>query len=130
MPQITLEYTANIEQAVNFSSLFSSMHQILSELGGVRIQNCKSRAICRDRYLIGDGAEQHAFVHVNVLLVAGRSQEWIQRVGSALLEALEDAFAASKQSLDLQITVNFSDMIREHYFKYPAGTLTPLEDLK
>ncbi len=130
MPQITLEYTANIEQAVNFSSLFSSMHQILSELGGVRIQNCKSRAICQDRYLIGDGAEQHAFVHVDVMLVAGRSQEWIQRLGNALLAALEETFAASKQNLELQITVNFSDVIRERYFKYPAGTLTPLEELK
>ncbi len=130
MPQITLEYTSNITQAIDFNQLFSELHRILSDIGGVRIENCKSRAVRRDNYLVGDGAISGAFVHVELSLVKGRSAEWIDRIGSLTLEKLEAAYDDSKNSLDLQITLHFSDLDRERYFKYPSGTLTPSEQMK
>lgn len=129
MPQITLEYTSNVSQSIDFNKLFSDLHQILSDVGGIRIKNCKSRAVRRDDYLIGDGTPNGAFVHVELMLVKGRSSEWVTKIGNLLLEKLEAAYNESKVLLDLQITVHFSDLDRDRYFKYPSGTLTPLEEI-
>lgn len=129
MPQFTLEYTSNITQPIDFQALFANFHGILSEQGGVRIKNCKSRAVRRDEFRIGAGEANGAFVHVDLLLAEGRSQDWMQRIGGALLAALEAMFEPSKQILDLQITLYIRDLRRERYFKYPAGTLTPLAEL-
>ncbi len=129
MPQITLEYTSNIKQKIDFRDLFADLHKILSDVGGIRIKNCKSRAVCRDEYLIGDGSPDGAFVHVDLMLVKGRSDEWIKKIGDLILERLETAYGESKASLNLQITVHFSDLDRQRYFKFPAGTLTPIEEI-
>ncbi|MDH3692003.1 MAG: hypothetical protein OEU36_21395 [Gammaproteobacteria bacterium] len=129
MPHITLEYSSNITQTVNFEDLFSDFHRTLAEVGGVRINNCKSRGIRRDVFLVGEGDPKAAFVHVDVLLVEGRSQQWMQRVGQPMLQSVEQAFEESKRNLQLQITVHFRDLKRERYFKYPSGTLTPVEEL-
>ena len=110
--------------------MFANLHGILAQVGGVHIENCKSRALAHDTFYIGDGDAQRAFVHLEVLLVEGRSPRWIEHVGTELLECLEQAFAASKRDFDLQITVNFVDLVRQRYFKYPAGTLTPLDELE
>lgn len=130
MPQITLEYTSNISQHLDFQALFSDLHRILSETGGVRINNCKSRAVSREVFLIGSGETGGAFVHVDVLLVEGRSPRWIERIGGLMLESLERAFEESKRTMQLQITIHFRDLKRERYFKYPEGTLTPIEQLE
>ena len=130
MPQITLEYTSNINQSIDFKKLISDLHQILSEVGGIRIKNCKSRAVCRNNYFVGDGSSTGAFVHVDLMLVKGRSAEWVEKIGNLVLEKLEAAYSESKDVLDLQITIHFSDLDRERYFKFPSGTLTPMEEIK
>ncbi len=123
MPQLTLEYTANIRQPIESDVLFAQLHNILATTGGIRTDNCKSRAIRLDDFFIGDGNDEHAFIHLSVRFLEGRSPEVIRQVGEQSLEILQTKFLPTNAELKLQITVEIGDIQGQRYFKYPAGTL-------
>jgi len=125
MPQITLEYTDNVRDTVDFDLLFMKLHEILSEVAGIRIGNCKSRAVKLSDYLVGAGDADAAFVHLEVAILEGRSLETRQEMGRRMLEALRGAYAGTLAELALQITVEVRDLQKALYFKIPEGTLTP-----
>jgi len=122
MPHLTLEYTENVQPEVAFDDLFARLHQVLVNVGAIAIGNCKSRARCLDIYYIGDGEPQHAFVHLVIRLIEGRSVELKRQIGRECLEVLEEFFTPSP-GLELQTTVEIQDIERTTYLKIPAGTL-------
>lgn len=126
MPQLTLEYTGNIDR-IDFTALFGALHDVLATLGGVRIQNCKSRAIRLAEFHIAEGAPEEAFVHLRASVLDGRTVEWRQHLGERLLEVLKTHYAPAAAHFRLQITVHMAEIERRSYFKWPEGTFTPLE---
>ena len=124
MPIITLEYTSNLPDRVDFTDLFSRIHRVLHETGGIRLDNCKSRARQVDEYYIGDGHPLNAFAQLTVRFVEGRSDEVKARIGERCLEILKQAYPVSVARLDVQITVEVGDIRLAGYFKYPEGTFT------
>jgi 5-carboxymethyl-2-hydroxymuconate isomerase len=124
MPHLELQYTSNIAQEINFSVLFAELHRILAEVGGINIENCKSRAIKLDDYAIGSSEPDNAFVHVNLKFLVGRSEVLKQKIGQDILNALRDAYAPSIDEHNLQITVQIQDIQHETYFKIPEGSFT------
>ena len=125
MPQLTLQYTDNIGAPVDFDLLFSQLHEVLSDVAGIKIDNCKSRAMRLSDFRVGRGEASGAFVHVDVAILAGRPLETREKIGRHMLEALRAAYARPLDELDLQITVEVRDLQKDLYFKIPEGTLTP-----
>ncbi len=123
MPHLTLEYSGNIKQQIRAHELFPKVHEVLVRLGPTKVEHCKSRAMRRDDYFIGDGGPRHAFVHLDVRLLSGRSLETKQGIGQQILKLLKGHFAPSLTELDLQITVEVRDIDRQVYFKIPEGTI-------
>lgn len=121
MPHIVLEYTDNISDKIHFEQVFSSLHSILHDLAGADLGSCKSRAIKLSHYFIGDGTEGHAFVHLDIKLLEGRSLVAKQQVGKAALALLEQHFQSADNTLNVQATVKISDMPIELYFKSQYG---------
>jgi 5-carboxymethyl-2-hydroxymuconate isomerase len=117
VPHLTLEYTANLAQDIPFSSLFSELHQVLSNVCGVHVANCKSRAVRHETYVIGQGEVENAFVHLTVQIMKGRSPELKGELGCALMEVLQRYYTASAAQHRLQITVEIRDLQRAAYFK-------------
>lgn len=125
MPHPVLEYSANIDCPPDLPVLFGRLHEVLAETGGIRRDNCKSRARPADPFLVGSGSESDAFVHLDIRLLQGRPSEVKQAIGQQLLNLLQNWFQHSSDRLRLQITVEIQDNRCESYFKYPAGILTP-----
>ena len=124
MPHLTLEYTSNVRQHVNLGELFSALHGVLAQVGGVSIENCKSRAVKHHDFYIGSGGSNKAFVHLGMTMLEGRPLALKQKVGENILRLLKDTYAASMVEHDLQITVEIRDIQRTTYFKVPEGTLS------
>ena len=126
MPHILLEYTSNIQEETDFKQLFTNIHHIIHTSGGVNIENCKSRAICHDKYFIGQGEAMNAFINLRVQLLEGRSIELKSQLGNELLGLLKRHYQSSMQQHNLQITIHVIDILRDSYFKHPKGTFTVL----
>ena len=117
MPQITLEYTGNITQPIEFRALFAELHQVLANTAGIHIANFKSRARCLDTYHIGEGEAVNAFVHLDFQLFEGRPVELKREIGERGLSVLKKHFARSLNDHNLQITFQVRDIQRQAYFK-------------
>ncbi|HSG80865.1 MAG TPA: 5-carboxymethyl-2-hydroxymuconate isomerase [Gemmatimonadota bacterium] len=120
MPHLTLEYTANLRPDDELDPLFARLHRVLAEVGGVEIGNCKSRAVERDRFFVGEGGAAAGFAHLEVRFLEGRSDELKGEIGRALLEVLRETFAVEQEAQALQISVEICDIRRATYFKFPA----------
>jgi 5-carboxymethyl-2-hydroxymuconate isomerase len=127
MPQITLEYTANIGQEVQSPELLGGIHERVAGVVGLPIENCKGRVVVRDEYHIGAGEGNKAFVHACVRILSGRAAETRRELGETILAFMKEYFLPSKSTLDIQITVEVQEIERDAYFKDPPGTLGPTE---
>ena len=126
MPQIIIEYSSNIQDVNDFKQLFTDIHHVINTTGGANIENCKSRAINHNEYLIGRGEAMNAFIHLEVKWLEGRSTELKSQLGNELLDLLKKHYHSSMQQHNLQITVHVIDILRSSYFKHPEETFTVL----
>ncbi len=122
MPHIILEYSANLSALPDFRVLFDDIHQALNRIGGIKIENCKSRARVAEHCYIGDGNPDNAFIHLDIEFVKGRSVEVKQAIGRECL-GLVKRYYHLQLSDALQITVKIDDIALDFYFKDPAGSL-------
>ncbi len=125
MPHLTLEYTSNLRHRCPEPALLLGLHRVLESAAGVRIGNCKSRWREVDRWTVGDGKGESAFVHLDIRLLEGRSEAERRAVGTAALEILRDHFLPAPDGVDVQITVEVREIRKALYFKHPPGTLAP-----
>lgn len=119
MPQLTLEYSCNIIDDVNFNSLLKKLHEVVSEEGNINITNFKSRVVKHENFLVGAGNQADAFVHVEFKLLEGRSEELKSKIGNLILDTIKKYYPQSVEKLDLQITVELLDIKKSDYYKYP-----------
>ncbi|MGI9318240.1 MAG: 5-carboxymethyl-2-hydroxymuconate Delta-isomerase [bacterium] len=124
MPQITLEYSKNCQHNGNFYPLFKAIHNVLQDTGGILMSNCKSRAKMLSHFYIADGDPAHAFVHLEIRFIEGRSDDIRQSIGRHCIALLKDFFQESVDNNKMQITVEIADIKRRDYSKFPHGTLT------
>ena len=120
MPQSTLEYTANITQAVDWRALFAEIHQTLVEIIETSITSCKSRVRCCDTFIVGDGTPEHAFVYLNVHVLNGRDKAVRIQLSQALMAILKRYFAPSLESLQCQLSVNVVEIDSDIYSRHSA----------
>jgi 5-carboxymethyl-2-hydroxymuconate isomerase len=123
MPHLTLEYTANLQDRAPTPELLTSVHRVLERLGGIKIENCKSRWRKVEDWTVGEGQAPSAFVHLDLRFLEGRSEETKRAIGAATLEVLRAHFQPPDPEADLQITVEVQDIRSVVYFKHPPGTL-------
>lgn len=101
MPQITLEYTNNIE---NFDAVatLTALNEALFATGNfANAQDIKARATPIDTFVVGANMAQQAFVHLKIAIVAGRAIEVRKQLADIGLETLQKAL--SKQSVQVQL---------------------------
>lgn len=108
MPQLTLEYTDNLDFAVQ--PLLAHLHSELVATGAINLKGLKSRAVRHTEYRIADGNPEYAFVHVNLLIREGRPFEVQQNVARRVMAVLEDTFCDRFESSYLSLTVDIKEM--------------------
>lgn len=123
MPHLTLEYSSNLNEEINYQELFHQLHQVLNEVGNISLGNFKSRAIRREQFVVGHGNIEDAFVHLEMRLLEGKSATLKEVLGQECMLILKEYFKVQLTEFALQITVDIVDMPRDNYFKFPEGTL-------
>jgi 5-carboxymethyl-2-hydroxymuconate isomerase len=120
MPHLTLQYTDNISQIIDFDDLFSTCHRLLNEIGNIDIKNCKSRAIELNTFYISEGNPHEGFVHLEVKFLEGRSAQIKNQIGETLLHHLIERYKISSSQQPIQLTVEILDITKENYYKFKS----------
>ena len=107
MPHLSLEYSANLENAADLNALCKLLNKTLYETQLFELGALRVRAFCADAFAIADGLPQNMFLDASLRIGAGRSADEKKRVGEALLATLTDFFsiqlAAPYFALSLEI---------------------------
>ena len=124
MPHIRIEYSANIEEAVDMGSLCEALRAEAAAIDAFELPGVRVRAFRADHAAAADGNPAHGFVHLSVRLREGRTQEVkaaaIERVFGALRDFMAPAMADRPIALSAEIrdleaaTSPKSGNIREH----------------
>src|SRR3989344_2612812 len=118
MPQITLEYTRNLQKNIDTKAFFIRLHQTIQQVSDATIEGCKSRAYVLDEYCIGHGKENSAYAGLVIRLLAGREVAMKQAIGESALALLKQFFLAADPPLRVFLTVEIRDMDPHAYFRY------------
>jgi len=108
MPQLTLEYTDNLEFDVQ--DVLARLHSELAATGAIKLKGLKSRAVRHSEYRLADGNPEYAFVHVNLLIREGRPIEVQKDASRRVMKVLEDTFGQRFETSYLSLSVDVKEM--------------------
>lgn len=121
MPHITLEVSDNLPFAEDrLPEFFAGLHQMLVSRLGVDLLNCKSRLVRYKNFYVADGKLEHAFAHLEIKILEGRTAAEIEKVGNAALELLLSAFEQSRGGFLFQPSIEIVSISSTNYFKLSA----------
>jgi len=108
MPQITVEYSRNVEDRVDIRSLLEAVHVAALSSGMFeRGFGIRTRAAPRDLYLIADQDPANAFVAVIVRIAAGRTEQQRSQLADTIFAALclqlQTAAASTSLAISLEV---------------------------
>ena len=119
MPHLTLEYSANLSEKNNFKKLFTEFNEILATNLPTDIKGCKCRAYAVSDFVVGDGATDNAFVHIELRVLRGRESDKVREAGMKIMETARTYFTESFKKLSLQLTLEIIEL-SPHYFKFSS----------
>ncbi|MFI6099343.1 5-carboxymethyl-2-hydroxymuconate Delta-isomerase [Lentzea sp. NPDC051213] len=115
MPQITVEYSAEVREAFDRRAFALALHQALSPLVDAEVAAFKTRFRQIEESVIGDGSPA-AMVHIRIGLLSGRAAELKQEAGRTGIELAQQHFKPV-DGLTTQLTLEVYDLDREQYQK-------------
>ncbi|MEZ5538019.1 MAG: 5-carboxymethyl-2-hydroxymuconate Delta-isomerase [Thiolinea sp.] len=122
MAHFILEYSDNIDKnALALQELFSKLHQAAQDTGLFPLKGIRSRAYACHDYRMADGNPDHIFIHLSVLLGAGRSMEEREQAAQSFFEVLQAHFADSFQQRGVAMSFEMKEL--EPVLKYNKNNI-------
>ncbi|WP_353942184.1 5-carboxymethyl-2-hydroxymuconate Delta-isomerase [Streptomyces sp. HUAS MG91] len=75
MPNITVDHSAGLDDRIDRAGLAGAVHQACVDTVAARTAACKTRFRRADETVVGDGTEPADLVHIEIALLAGRTEE-------------------------------------------------------
>ncbi|MGW3626246.1 5-carboxymethyl-2-hydroxymuconate Delta-isomerase [Streptomyces sp. NPDC000880] len=88
MPQITVDYSENLETSFDRRSFALALHPLIVETVDTKLANCKTRFRRVDETFVAGGSAADAVVHIGIALLPGRDPELKARLSEAVLDLL------------------------------------------
>ncbi|GEL76982.1 5-carboxymethyl-2-hydroxymuconate Delta-isomerase [Tenuibacillus multivorans] len=118
MPHLTLEYTDNLKQDIHISDLLRNIHDtLLQHRDIIPIGGLRSRAVELTDYLVADGTQDDAFVHVTLKLGSGRTDEQKKLICDDLFETISEQFSGLFEKRYLALSLELYEFMNPTYKK-------------
>ena len=115
MPQITIEYSRNVESRVDVRALVDAVHEAARATGFFDQGNgIRTRAEPRDVYRIADGDPENGFVAVLIRMAEGRSVEQRTRVADDVFAVVCRMLATASATTPLAISLEVQEIADLH----------------
>ncbi|WP_372411012.1 5-carboxymethyl-2-hydroxymuconate Delta-isomerase [Streptomyces luteireticuli] len=109
MPQITVDYSASLDTVLDRRRFALELHPMTAELIDTTAGNCRTRFRRVEETVVGDGAPGQAFVHVEMAILAGRSEPLKAELAQAVADLL-GKHTASAAELTVHASVEVRDL--------------------
>ena len=107
MPHFHIEYSANLEDAVDIGALCEAVRAEAAQIDAFPMPGIRVRATRVDHYAIADGDPKHSFVDISVRLREGRAdavkRDAIARIFEAAKAHLADVMATRSLALSAEM---------------------------
>jgi 5-carboxymethyl-2-hydroxymuconate isomerase len=90
MPHLNIEYSANLEDALDVQALVDRIHETALETGIFPLGGVRTRAEARKHYKIANGDPRAGYIHMMVRIGPGRDVETRRSAGDRIFAALCD----------------------------------------
>ncbi len=117
MAHFIMEYSSNIEQALDIPVLFDQLTQTAMATTLFPLAGIRCRAHRCEHYRIANGNPDYGFVHLQVKLGAGRSEQDKQAAAEAIFKTLsthlqplyeQQGLAISFEMTELPVTLKYN----------------------
>lgn len=109
MPQITVDYSAELDDTFDRSGFAGALHPLIAETVTTKTAACKTRFRRVEETVVGDAPEGDAIVHVDIALLPGRTPEVLARLTQAVLDLLT-AHIRPAEGLALHLSAETRDL--------------------
>lgn len=109
MPQITVDYSAELDDTFDRSGFTGALHPLVAETVTTKIAACKTRFRRVEETVVADAPGGDALVHVEIALLAGRTPELKARLTESVLELLA-AHVRPADGLTLHLSAEAHDL--------------------
>lgn len=116
MPHIIVEYTDNIKRNAKIPGLLKKLNSVLVSkpdvfpVGGIR-----SRAVELHDYVVADGQEDDAFVHITLKIGGGRTEEQKNETLDELFEVAKTHFQPLFEKRYFALSLEWSEFKNKTY---------------
>ena len=117
MPHFLVEYSDNLEEALELPALFEMLHDVATKGGVFPLAGLRSRGLPRASYRLADGHPDNGFVHVNLRVGAGRDVATLRREGETIFAALSEYVEALFNDRPLALSFEISEIHPDLNFK-------------
>lgn len=91
MPHFHIEYSANLEEVIDFAALCDAIRAEAVTIDAFPLPGVRVRATRVDHYAIADGDPKHGFIDLSIRLRGGRAED-VKRAAVAQIFARLKAF--------------------------------------
>ena len=110
MAHFILEYSTNISDTqLKLAVLFEQLHNAAVETGIFPLAGIRSRAIACQDFRVADGNPEFAFVHLQVKIGAGRSNDEQTRAAKTFFDILSAHLSELSESRGLAISFELTN---------------------
>ncbi|MFJ6460796.1 5-carboxymethyl-2-hydroxymuconate Delta-isomerase [Streptomyces sp. NPDC091387] len=88
MPQITVDYSAELDETFDFQGFAGALHPLIAETVSTKIAACKTRFRQVAGTAVADAPDGEAIAHIEIAMLAGRTPELKARLAESVLELL------------------------------------------
>ncbi|WP_330242174.1 5-carboxymethyl-2-hydroxymuconate Delta-isomerase [Streptomyces sp. NBC_00525] len=88
MPQITVDYSAELDEVFDRPAFALALHPLVAETVDTKVAACKTRFRRTAETVVADAPAGDVLVHVDISLLPGRTPEIKARLTAAVLELL------------------------------------------
>lgn len=110
MPHIMVEYSSNLDNAMDIQGLLNALHQAMIDTGHAPIEGTRTRAMRREHYCVADRNPDNAFVHIIVRMREGRPKEVYQLVAEKLMAAAEKNLEHALNTHPMQLALEMHEI--------------------
>ena len=110
MPHIIVEYSSNLDSAMDVQGLCNALHQAMIDSGEAPLAGIRTRAVRREHYCVADRSPSNAFVHIIVRMREGRPKEAYQKVGEMIFAAAEKSLEKTLQKHPMQLALEMHEI--------------------